>query len=89
MDWYFCPFNVWTWLALIAGLFLFTSINTLFHYIMHKLHGSTGRAGFLSNLFTIVTIMLQQGKSSLYSVSLRYISKERLKMNINVIHNHN
>jgi hypothetical protein len=89
IEWYFRPFSAWTWLALIAGLLLFTSINTLLHYIMNKLHGSTESTGFLSNLFTIVTIMLQQGKSSLYSISLKYISEEKLKININVIHNQN
>jgi hypothetical protein len=62
--WYFRAFEMSTWLVLTMGLLLFMSINTLFHYIMYRLLGATRRAGLLSNLFTFVTIMLQQGKSS-------------------------
>jgi hypothetical protein len=62
--WYFQPFEISTWLILIMGVLLFTSINTLFHHIMYRLLRATRRAGLLSNLFTFVTIMLQQGKSS-------------------------
>ncbi|PNF24315.1 hypothetical protein B7P43_G11896, partial [Cryptotermes secundus] len=63
IHWYFRPFSTSTWLALIVGLFLFTSINTLLHYIIYRLLGAKRRAGFLSNLFTVVTIMLQQGRT--------------------------
>jgi hypothetical protein len=44
-------------------LLLFVSINTLLHHVMYRLLGATRRAGLLSNLFTFVTVMLQQGKS--------------------------
>jgi hypothetical protein len=62
MAWYFRPFDTSTWLFLTMSLLLFTFINTLLHYIMYRLLGAKERAGFLSNLFTFVTIMLQQGK---------------------------
>jgi hypothetical protein len=61
--WYFHPFETSTWLVIALILLLFVSINTLLHYIVYRLLGATRRAGLLSNLFTFVTIMLQQGKS--------------------------
>jgi len=61
--WYFRPFEISTWLVITMVLLLFTCINTLLYYIMYRLLGATKRAGLLSNLFTFMTIMLQQGKS--------------------------
>jgi len=60
--WYFHPFEISTWLLITMVLLLFMSINTLLHYIMYRLLGATRRAGLLSNLFTFLAIMLQQGK---------------------------
>ncbi|XP_069685932.1 glutamate receptor ionotropic, kainate glr-3-like [Periplaneta americana] len=73
MDWYFRPFSISTWLALITALFLFTFISTFLHYITHKTKRRTRRAGFLSNFFTIVTIMLQQGTEQPASLSIRLV----------------
>ncbi|GFG35840.1 hypothetical protein Cfor_07254 [Coptotermes formosanus] len=73
--WYFQPFEISTWLILIMGVLLFTSINTLFHHIMYRLLRATRRAGLLSNLFTFVTIMLQQGADYPSNFSVRLVQQ--------------
>ncbi|PSN47436.1 Ionotropic receptor 110 [Blattella germanica] len=73
MDWYFRPFKMSTWCALIICLFFFTLINSFLHHISYKMEAVQRRVGILSNFFTVVTIMLQQGTEYPANMSVRLV----------------